>query len=348
MSVYKRNPGKDSHWWVRFRINKQEIRRSSGTSDKKKAEEFEHRLRSEAYDQKRLGKRPTYLWDDATKLWFRDAELRGIRASTLKNNRLMCDWFDQSLSNARLDAIDANIIAEIRDTLIELPIQFEGWKNERTRSYSTINRYLSFLRAVLRHAHKKNLCDEPPAIELLKEPSSIGHALSPAESKKLLAELRKRKRAPHAAAMTEFGLETGLRWSNIAKLKWKEVRFATAPEKSHLHVDAKLSKSGKPIAIPLSDRAAEILRAQVGQNKTYVFSYNGKPVRSIKKAFQRAATDAGMPDLRFHDLRHTWATRHIVKGTPLKIVAELGGWSSTQMLERRYAHLRRDDLASHV
>ena len=106
--------------------------------------------------------------------------------------------------------------------------------------------------------------------------------------------------------------------------------------------------------MPLSTRAAEILREQDGERERYVFyervDSHGRvhPITSIKTAWNRATKAAGLSDVRFHDLRHTWATQQVAKGVPLAIVAKLGGWSSIRMLEDRYSHLRRDDLAAYV
>ena len=54
--------------------------------------------------------------------------------------------------------------------------------------------------------------------------------------------------------------------------------------------------------------------------------------------------DAGIADFRWHDLRHTWASWHVQSGTPLHALRELGGWSTTQMVQR-YAHLSAEHLA---
>ena len=51
--------------------------------------------------------------------------------------------------------------------------------------------------------------------------------------------------------------------------------------------------------------------------------------------------------MRFHDFRHTWATRHVMSGTPLPMVQKLAGWSSMKMLER-YTHLNAVDMRSYV
>lgn len=58
----------------------------------------------------------------------------------------------------------------------------------------------------------------------------------------------------------------------------------------------------------------------------------------------------GGPDpatVRWHDLRHTWASWHVQNGTPLNVLQELGGWESPQMV-RRYAHFSAGHLAVYV
>ena len=56
---------------------------------------------------------------------------------------------------------------------------------------------------------------------------------------------------------------------------------------------------------------------------------------------------ARIENFRWHDLRHTWASWHVQKGTPLVALQELGGWESAQMV-RRYAHLSAEHLAPYA
>jgi integrase len=79
-----------------------------------------------------------------------------------------------------------------------------------------------------------------------------------------------------------------------------------------------------------------------------VFSYRGRPIRQVStKAWYQALKRAGIEDLRWHDLRHTWASWHVQNGTPLYALQELGGWESPEMV-RRYAHLSADHLTPYA
>ncbi|OIP96463.1 MAG: hypothetical protein AUK56_02070 [Thiomicrospira sp. CG2_30_44_34] len=55
----------------------------------------------------------------------------------------------------------------------------------------------------------------------------------------------------------------------------------------------------------------------------------------------------GIEDFRWHDLRHTWATWHVHRGTPLEVLQELGGWSDYKMV-KRYAHFTHQHLKQYV
>ena len=78
-----------------------------------------------------------------------------------------------------------------------------------------------------------------------------------------------------------------------------------------------------------------------------MFTYKGKPIGSIRKAFNNACKRAGIKNLRFHDLRHTFATRLVLAGVDLATVSKLLGHSSIQMT-MRYAHPTPEALKNAV
>ena len=167
--------------------------------------------------------------------------------------------------------------------------------------------------------------------------------------------------ADHQRPMVLFATHTGLRQSNVLGLAWDQVDL----ERRIAWVDAINTKANKTITVPLNDVAVAVLQSQLGQHKDFVFTYKGRPISEIKTAFQKACVRAGLGEftvepahnkggiskrytgLRWHDLRHTFASWHAQNGTPMHVIKELGGWSSMQMVER-YTHLSPSFVAGFV
>ena len=167
---------------------------------------------------------------------------------------------------------------------------------------------------------------------------------------RLLAEL-----PPHLRSMAAFALATGLRDANIRGLQWNNVDLA----RRVAWVWPDEAKAGRAIGVPLNADAVRILRAELGRHPTHVFTFavadeHGKELRrepiakrSNNTAWRKARVRAGFPALRWHDLRHAWATWHARAGTPLMALQALGGWSTPAMVQV-YAHLAPRDLHRHA
>jgi len=101
------------------------------------------------------------------------------------------------------------------------------------------------------------------------------------------------------------------------------------------------TKSGKPRIIPINGFLLDILIKQKGNVglSEFVFPNRAtrKPFQDVKRAFNTAATNAGIEGLRFHDLRHTFASRLVAAGVDLITVKDLLGHHSVKVTER-YTH----------
>jgi len=82
-------------------------------------------------------------------------------------------------------------------------------------------------------------------------------------------------------------------------------------------------------------------------NPEFVFTYKSKRIKSVRTAFENACNHAGIKNLRFHDLRHTFATRLVLAGVDLATVSKLLGHSTIQMT-MRYAHPTPEALKNAV
>ena len=77
----------------------------------------------------------------------------------------------------------------------------------------------------------------------------------------------------------------------------------------------------------------------------WCFTYQGRRMEAVGSAWKRAMRRAEVENFRFHDLRHTWASWHVMAGTGLQELMELGGWKSYEMV-LRYAHLAPEHLSA--
>jgi integrase len=144
-----------------------------------------------------------------------------------------------------------------------------------------------------------------------------------------------------------LALNTGLRRGELFELSWSDIDFATA----HLRVRGTHSKSGQSRAVPLCDEAREALiqwrRSSNGKGLVFPSSRTGKPLVTIKTAWKKLLLDAGISDFRFHDLRHTFASKLVMRKTSINTVRALMGHSDIAMT-LRYAHLSSEHLVDAI
>lgn len=301
------------YWWVRFSIGGIKVRRSSQTTSRDAAEEFESKLRADLWRQTKLGERAKYTWREAVERWYGQCESRDR-----ERERERLKWFAQYLDDTALVDIGGEIIEQLR-TL-----------RATESSTSTANRYMALVRTILRKAHREwDWLDKAPVVPMYRQEKQEPRFLTKAQFAALKREL-----PGHLATLADFSVETGLRMRNATGLLWTQVDL----RRKQLVIPAARAKAGETIAIPLSARALSILRAQP-RGAERVFLFRGKPMSDANGLyFKKATARAGVPWLRWHDLRHTWASWHVQSGTPLHVLQELGGWRSLAMVQR-YGHL---------
>jgi integrase len=113
------------------------------------------------------------------------------------------------------------------------------------------------------------------------------------------------------------------------------------------------TKNGDPVAVPMTKIVRETLLKVLRDRRMrsdYVFTdETGKPFRphQVSTAFKRACKRAGVEDLRFHDLRHHFASSLIQSGVDLYRVKKLLG-NKDQRMTQRYDHLVQKDLKDAV
>lgn len=204
----------------------------------------------------------------------------------------------------------------------------EGMKDELRGSVSnaTINRRLAILRRILNIAYKRwGWLSEPlgSKIELLPE-SGDRHIYLTLEEVEALAQACTN---PRAADAVRFAAYTGLRRGELLRLTARNLVDGC------IVLDG-TTKSGRPRVIPIPKGAPVTVPVRVSDAQ-------------LRKQFDQAREATGLTHIRFHDLRHTYASWLIQAGAPLTAVRDLLGHANLSVTDR-YSHLATSHLRAAV
>ena len=169
----------------------------------------------------------------------------------------------------------------------------------------------------------------PPFPRIQKEPGRC-RWLTAKEEQRLLAVSAK-----HLKPLIAFAVDTGGRRSELLELDWCNVDLGNG------RITFVKTKNGENRTIRLTSRARTILEGLEPKETGPVFTYGGKAMKEVSTSFQKARAKVGLEDVRFHDLRHTFASRLVQQGVSLYEVMHLTGHKSVSMVQR-YAHLAPD------
>ncbi|MGH7040205.1 MAG: tyrosine-type recombinase/integrase [Stellaceae bacterium] len=215
------------------------------------------------------------------------------------------------------------------------------------RRRSTANRVLTILKAALNHAHREGRVagDEAwhPVRAFREADAARLRYLNDGEARRLANAC-----APDFRALVTGALLTGCRYGELAAMTAEDFN----PDAGTVRV--RRSKSGKPRHVVLAQEGRDFLAALAaplpGSGRLFVRG-NGKPwarseqQRPLTLAIAAARID---PPANFHALRHTYASRLVMKGVPLAVVAAQLGHADTRMVERHYGHLAPSYVADTV
>jgi integrase len=230
--------------------------------------------------------------------------------------------------------------------------EMEKWRKERHKagiSPGTTNRQIAALRACMSKAVEWDVIDNHP-LQGLKparvDKNSVIRTIDGSEEKRLRDALRARDREirkkrmsgnewrhqRHHELMPEFGyyvdhlepmvllaINTGMRRGEILHLQWNDIG------QTEIVVQGATAKSSQTRTIPMNAEAKKILE-HWSSNSEWVFpGPNESPLTTVKRSWGGIRESAKLPALRFHDLRHTFATRILQRGADIKTVSELLG-----------------------
>lgn len=199
-------------------------------------------------------------------------------------------------------------------------------------SPASVNRELSCLKCVLNRAVEWGRLETNPIIRVrkFKEPEPKDRILAGEELGRLL-----RACASHLKPILVTALCTGMRRSEILGLKWGQVDLG----KRMIRVER--TKSGKARVIPINsvllDELSRLKQANGKSEYLFLCPASESPMKDVKTAFRTACRRAGIKGFRFHDLRHSAASKMVEAGIDLVTVSKILGHASIQTT-MRYAH----------
>ncbi|QCJ70918.1 site-specific integrase [Providencia heimbachae] len=323
MPIYKRG----KKYWVDVATPSGErVRKSAGTEDKTKAQEYHDKLKHDLWQVEKLDKSPDRSFEEMMVLVLKDAEGQ----SSFDTKLGYAEHFQRYFKGRKISTITSDEIANSLPTY--------SVRKKRKLSNATQNRFRSFIMRAFSLAHKMGWLLRSSYIPRMKEPTVRVRWLELWEAELLLSNIK----IKWMRDLVSIALLTGMRKSEILSLTWKSVDTL----RRVAHVTADNAKSGRARPVPLNDVAIEILN-NTPKDGDYVFSNNGmKRAGYYRECYDKALSESNITDFTFHDLRHTWASWHAQNGTPLMVLKEMGGWETLEMVQK-YAHFSGQHLTKY-
>jgi len=210
-------------------------------------------------------------------------------------------------------------------------------------SAKSINNHLTVLRRMLAVACEWGRLGFVPHVRWLRTPAPDFDFLTFEEAARLVSAAEAKWRP-----MILLALRTGLRQGELLALRWEDVDLVAGRlvvRRSAVRGIIGTPKSGKGREVPLSDDAVSILRPMPSRFRgELVFAKQDGTMLTAgdcKHPLRRACRVAGIRQVSWHVLRHSFASHLAMRGVALKAVQELLGHSTMEMT-MRYAHLSPD------
>lgn len=259
--------------------------------------------------------------------WYGSHRPKALKHATTHVNAIKADLGDRQADKLTPDDVDKWLGSH------------KDWKP------ATANRHKATLSKALQLAVISGKLDRNVArlVPARRENNARVRWLKDDEEKRLLTVME--KKYPEQLPALMIAIHTGMRASEQFSLEWSEIDL----KRRKISLDN--TKNGSDREVPMNDTCHQLLEQlwkkrqdHIKEGKTttqWVFPprrSEGKLLYSPRSWFEDALVEAKIKDLHWHDLRHTFISRLVMKGVNLRTVMELAGHKSITMTTR-YAHL---------
>jgi len=312
--------------WNRHNVNGKRYRRSTDTTNKKLAEQIYAKVIVETTRGLWFGLKEgeDKTFQDLSEKYMKEHSLYNKKPSSHKRDKILFDRLNEFFGEKSLTEIS--------------PKDIHAYKMKRRNdgvAPKTINNELILMGHAFNLAMKQwEWVDSNPVARVPKERvfNVQERWLTREEEKRLLTVSPK-----WLKEIIIFAVNTGLRQDELLSLRWPQIDI----ENETLTI-LEQKNNGRDI-LPLNKIAMGVImsRLEVRSSKTDIVFYGRKEKKrrsnKVWEPFKNAVKRAKIEPLRFHDLRHTFATRLVQAGVDLYMVQKLGRWKTHQMV-MRYAH----------
>lgn len=277
---------------------------------------------------------PIPTWSSFCADWLAQVVDVHYKPSSARTTRSACEaHLTPALGELQLDQIDARTISALTAQL------------SAGRAPKTVNNLLGVLSTALSTAVEWGHIPSAPTVRWLDVPPQSFDFLDFDEADRLLEKVEEEWRC-----LVLVALRTGMRLGELCALRWQDVDLVKRQirvMRSATLREVTSPKNGKARTIPISAALADALRthrAATALKGELVFCDDEGGMLSrdnLKRIIPRACRLAGLREVGWHDLRHTYASQMVMLGIPVKVVQELLGHATLEMT-MRYAHLAPD------